>query len=146
MARLHYPHPLRPDGDLRTELTIAVYEGCLEARGVARRGQHGPRCTDTLHHFWNTSGERIKDAVERCGATWTANDGIQMVDYSSPDPGGRPGKHAQSIDIADFSAFVAETAPLDFDVMLEIKDKEHSALKAIDAVSGDPRFIGGAFH
>jgi UV DNA damage endonuclease len=105
-----------------------------------------PVIFDTLHHFWNTSGERIKDAVERCGATWTANDGIQMVDYSSPDPGGRPGKHAQSIDIADFSAFVAETAPLDFDVMLEIKDKEHSALKAIDAVGGDPRFIGGAFH
>jgi len=103
-----------------------------------------PVIFDNLHHFWNSSGETMKDAVERCGATWTAEDGIPMVDYSSPNPGERPGKHPQSIDIADFSAFITETAPLDFDVMLEIKDKEHSALKAIAAARSDRRFIGGA--
>ncbi|HDR73292.1 MAG TPA: UV DNA damage repair endonuclease UvsE [Methanoculleus sp.] len=103
-----------------------------------------PILFDTFHHLWNSSGEPVRDAVGRCGATWAAADGIPMIDYSSPNPGERPGKHPQSIDIADFSHFLEETAPLDFDVMLEIKDKEHSALRAIAAARSDPRFIGGA--
>jgi UV DNA damage endonuclease len=112
---------------------------------LAIHGETGiPILFDNLHHFWNSSGESMKEAVGHCGATWTAQDGILLVDYSSPNPGERPGKHPQSIDIADFSAFLAETAPLDFDCMLEIKDKERSALLAIDAARGDPRLVGGA--
>jgi UV DNA damage endonuclease len=112
---------------------------------LAVHGETGiPVLFDNLHHFWNPSGESVKDAVERCGETWTAEDGILMVDYSSPDPVGRPGKHPQSIDIDDFSAFLALTAPFDFDCMLEIKDKERSALLAIDAARNDRRFIGQA--
>lgn len=103
-----------------------------------------PVLFDNLHHFWNPSGASVKEAVGACAATWRAVDGIPMVDYSSPDYGGRPGKHSQSIDIADFSAFLAETAPIDFDCMLEIKDKERSALRAIDAARGDPRLVAKA--
>jgi hypothetical protein len=33
-----------------------------------------------------------------------------------------------------------ETSPVDFDVMLEIKDREKSALRAVTAASHDPRF------
>ncbi len=36
----------------------------------------------------------------------------------------------KSIDLKDFSRFIAAGAGLDFDIMLEIKDKEKSALRA----------------
>jgi len=52
-----------------------------------------------------------------------------MVDYSSE--GDKKGAHSQTIDIRLFKRFLEQTQGLDFDVMLEIKDKEKSALKAV---------------
>jgi UV DNA damage endonuclease len=54
-----------------------------------------------------------------------------MVDYSSQQKGARLGKHAESIDVADFQLFLKAAHKISCDVMLEIKDKEKSALKAI---------------
>jgi UV DNA damage endonuclease len=53
-----------------------------------------------------------------------------MVDYSSQKKGARAGSHAESTDLRHFARFVAATTGIDFDVMLEIKDKERSALRA----------------
>jgi UV DNA damage endonuclease len=50
------------------------------------------------------------------------------VDY----PGGRPGSHAHTLDEAHFRRFLVESAPHDFDLMLEVKDKERSALRALE--------------
>jgi len=44
------------------------------------------------------------------------------------------------IDLRRFEEFLEETSPVNFDVMLEIKDKEKSALRAVTAASHDPRF------
>ncbi len=63
-----------------------------------------------------------------------------MVDYSSQKVGERKGRHAQSIDLGAFKDFLEQTRLFDFDLMLEIKDKEKSALKAIEIASDDPRF------
>jgi UV DNA damage endonuclease len=40
--------------------------------------------------------------------------------------------------VADFEVFLASTQPFDFDVMLEIKDKEASANKALKIALDDP--------
>jgi UV DNA damage endonuclease len=64
-----------------------------------------------------------------------------MVDYSSQQEGKRPGAHAEHIGIVDFKRFLKETRPLDLDIMLEIKDKETSALAALSAARDDPRLI-----
>jgi UV DNA damage endonuclease len=74
-------------------------------------------------------------------STWKINnDGLPMVDYSSQDIGtinncnslmARKGKHSERIDIKSFKYFIKQTEGLDFDIMLEIKDKEISALKAL---------------
>ena len=53
-----------------------------------------------------------------------------MVDYSSQEPNGLPRQHSETIDLEDFSKFLKQTQPFDLDVMLEIKDKEKSAIKA----------------
>ena len=62
-----------------------------------------------------------------------------MVDYSSQAPGARPGTHVHSLDAADFQTFLRDSRPHDFDLMLEIKDKERSALRALALAAGDPR-------
>lgn len=64
------------------------------------------------------------------GNTWRDNDGVVMVDYSNQAPGQKPGKHAETIDSEKFADFLKTTKEFDYDIMLEIKDKEISALKA----------------
>jgi UV DNA damage endonuclease len=63
-----------------------------------------------------------------------------MVDYSSPRMEGRKGSHAESIDLKRFKKFLEETRNYDFDIMLEIKDKERSAIEALELVQRDERF------
>jgi UV DNA damage endonuclease len=94
-----------------------------------------PVLFDAFHFSCNNSGERLRDAFEKAAGTWSARDGIPMVDYSSQQKGKKTGTHAQSISMGDFKDFLKETGGLDFDIMLEIKDKEKSALKAINEIS-----------
>jgi UV DNA damage endonuclease len=61
-----------------------------------------------------------------------------MVDYSTQARGKRPGSHAETIDLRHFRRFLKATRTLDFDLMLEIKDKEMSALRALRAVVDGP--------
>jgi UV DNA damage endonuclease len=81
-------------------------------------------------------------------STWNrSKDGLPIVDYSSQDLGNerknksRKGKHARRIEIRSFKKFLKETEGLDFDIMLEIKDKEKSALKALQALSKNRSII-----
>ncbi len=99
-----------------------------------------PVLFDVLHHEANNSGTTIPEVLNRITATWRERDGIPMVDYSSQKVGERKGRHAQSIDLGAFKDFLEQTRLFDFDLMLEIKDKEKSALKAIEIASDDPRF------
>ncbi len=66
-------------------------------------------------------------------------DGIPMVDYSTQHPGRRAGAHAEGIDPVDFRSFLDASRPFDFDIMLEIKDKEKSALTALSIARNDRR-------
>ncbi len=100
-----------------------------------------PILYDHLHHQVNDSGEDLKDALDRVSNTWGKSDGIPMVDYSSQEEGERSGRHAESIDMDDFRRFIEGSKPYDFDVMLEIKDKEKSALKAVEELKRDERVI-----
>ena len=99
-----------------------------------------PVLFDVFHHQVNPSGEAVAEAVDLCTATWRPEDGILMTDYSTQMPGGRKGRHAESLDPALFEEFLAETAPADMDIMLEIKDKEKSALRAVGIARRDGRW------
>jgi len=90
-----------------------------------------PVLFDVFHHRVNSSGESVPEALRLCAATWRKRDGLPMVDYSSQEPGQRRGRHAEHIDGRDFRRFLAQTRGINCDVMLEIKDKEKSALEAV---------------
>ena len=103
-----------------------------------------PILFDSFHHECYNNGESLKSTLKAAMATWDRiRDGLPMVDYSSQDTGNeidfnnnknrnrKKGRHAQTIDMTSFEKFMNETAGLDFDMILEIKDKEKSALKAL---------------
>jgi len=89
-----------------------------------------PVLFDSFHHQLHNRGEDMATALGLAAATWEKSDGPPMVDYSSQKKGERAGSHAESIDLKDFARFISAAGGLDFDIMLEIKDKEKSALRA----------------
>lgn len=91
-----------------------------------------PIIFDTFHHECLNAGESLSDAIVLASNTWNATDGLLMVDYSSQQPNKRRGKHITHIDIEHFRSVLEKTKNVDFDIILEIKDKEESALKAIE--------------
>jgi UV DNA damage endonuclease len=102
-----------------------------------------PVIMDSFHHSLQNNGERFADLLRPVRKTWKLADGIPMVDYSSQEPGKRAGAHADHIVADYFRQFLAITRPADFDIMLEIKDKETSALEALGIAKGDPRLVTG---
>jgi len=58
-----------------------------------------------------------------------------MVDYSLQKNKVVEGSHAESINLGKFKKFLKKVKDHDFDLMLEIKGKEKSALKAIYLVN-----------
>jgi UV DNA damage endonuclease len=97
-----------------------------------------PVLLDILHHHCLNNGETLQEALRLALSTWQAKDGIPMVDYSVQQEGARRGKHGESINVWDFSAFIGETIGLEFDLMLEVKDKENSALTAQKIIQQTP--------
>ena len=93
-----------------------------------------PILFDVFHHKLNNSQNlTTEESFKLTTKTWNEKrDGVPMVDYSSQEPSGSPRQHSETIDIEDFDLLLKETEPFDFDIMLEIKDKEKSAIKAID--------------
>ena len=90
-----------------------------------------PILFDAFHHQCLNNGETWRQGLELSASTWKKSDGIPMVDYSSQQRGQRPGSHAKTLNRALFKKFIHETRGLDFDLMLEIKDKETSAFKGL---------------
>ena len=103
-----------------------------------------PVLFDLLHHQINSCRETVPQAFGLFRRTWKKEDGLPMVDYSTKLKGERVGKHTTSIDLEHFSNFLQTTKPFDFDIMLEIKDKEKSASKAIELAVHDDRFMRAA--
>lgn len=102
-----------------------------------------PVIMDSFHHSLLNNGEVFADLLGPVRQTWKMADGIPMVDYSSQEPEKRVGAHAEHIVADNFRQFLATTWPADFDVMLEIKDKEKSALEALGIAHDDPRLVSG---
>ena len=99
-----------------------------------------PVLFDYFHHELNNTGEELEGCFEKFIKTWHSKDGLHMIDYSSPKEGNSKGTHIESIDLDYFKKFLEDTENFDFDIMLEIKDKETIALKAVNVLTDDKRF------
>ena len=100
-----------------------------------------PILLDVFHNKINKSSiQTIGESLSLAAKSWSGTrDGVPMVDYSSQEPSGPSHRHSETINLEDFGLFLKQTKPLDFDVMLEIKDKERSAVKAVNFAISDWR-------
>jgi UV DNA damage endonuclease len=99
-----------------------------------------PVLFDAFHHLLNNYNETINQVLISVSQTWKEEDGIPMIDYSIQHEKNKQGKHGITLDLKNFMKFLKETKSFDFDIMLEIKDKDKSALKAVKIASHDNRF------
>lgn len=72
--------------------------------------------------------------IKCCRRTWKPQDGRQKIHYSQQMEGGKPGAHSLTIDVSEFIRFYSSIKDLNVDIMLEVKDKNLSAIKCIQAV------------
>ena len=121
------PQPVRHRLAVENDDRSYTVADCLEVNRLTGV----PVLFDAFHHSVNSSGETVRDALKKCATTWRRTDGPPMVDYSSQEPGERRGRHTEHIDMRDFRAFLTQARGINCDVMLEIKDKEKSALQAL---------------
>lgn len=96
-----------------------------------------PVVFDNLHNQVNPADKNITDFewIKRCSETWNTVDGPQKMHYSQQNPEKKPGAHSDSIDVQVFVDYYKELAGMEIDIMLEVKDKNLSALKCIHCVS-----------
>ena len=99
-----------------------------------------PVIYDNLHNAINTSDVTKDDAywIELTRKTWKAEDGRQKIHYSQQSPMNRIGAHTQTIAINPFLDFYHQVSREDLDIMLEVKDKNLSAVKCITATTEQP--------
>lgn len=95
-----------------------------------------PVIFDNLHNEINFY-DKEKSAIywiNQCKITWKEKDGYQKMHYSQQNPLKRVGSHSSTIRINDFIDFYESLGREDIDVMLEVKDKNLSAMKCINTI------------
>ncbi len=91
-----------------------------------------PIVFDVFHHQCLNNNEKVYEAVRKAEKTWNKKDGKLMIDYSDQKKKKRKGVHADSVNVILFKDFLKQIKGIDCDIMMEIKDKEKSALKVIN--------------
>jgi UV DNA damage endonuclease len=97
-----------------------------------------PLVFDVFHHELAPSLAElsVRGVVLLAAETWRAPDGRQEVHFSTQAAGKRPGAHAETLDADAFLAFAGAVGDLPLDCVLEVKDKEQSALRAKELLAG----------
>jgi len=126
------------DPSVRRRLVLENDDSLFTIRDVldASEGEI-PVVFDTLHHAVHPSGQGMTDEawIRLCGATWKRRDGRQKIHYSQQNPHKRAGAHSDTLEVDVFVGFCRRIEGNDLDIMLEVKDKNISALKCIHCVS-----------
>lgn len=123
---------------IKARLIIENDDTCYTIEDVLAIGQDLkiPVVFDNLHHAINPSSksQSIKEWIAACAKTWRKKDGTQKIHYSQQAHGKREGSHSETIDLPAFRRFYKALPSIDLDIMLEVKDKNISALKCIQAI------------
>lgn len=92
-----------------------------------------PVVYDNLHNLVNPSNTSKNDLywISAAANTWRPEDGVQKIHYSQQDKFKKAGSHSESISINEFMDFYQGLGKQKPDIMLEVKDKNLSAVKCI---------------
>lgn len=107
-----------------------------------------PVVYDNFHNAVLATKAPVADAtwIKEAEQTWKKQDGRQKIHYSQQDPEKKMGSHSESIDVAEFLAFYEKLPSSPPDIMLEVKDKNRSAVACINALkqisSNSPKKAG----
>ena len=91
-----------------------------------------PVVFDNLHHRINPSlnSKSVPQILDLVADTWSKEDGHPKMHYSQQAVGKRPGAHTFTIDVETFCHdYENDYARHNFDIMLEVKDKNRSFIK-----------------
>jgi UV DNA damage endonuclease len=123
---------------IKKRLIIENDDTCYNAEEVLSIGEELsiPVVFDTLHHEINPSPKRrsVISWITACGKTWKKQDGDQKIHYSQQAKDKRPGSHSETIELPVFLEFYKTLPSRKLDIMLEVKDKNISALKCLQKV------------
>ena len=87
-----------------------------------------PALFDSLHHTNNNCGGSDAYWIAACRPTW---DSRQKIHYSQQAADRKPGAHSDTIHVREFLDFCEDLPDRDIDIMLEVKDKNLSAVKCM---------------
>lgn len=92
-----------------------------------------PVIFDNLHHKVNPpiTCKSEKEWIVECSKTWKDNDGVPKIHYSQSKSAQTPRSHSSTINSKEFYGFFRSIEELPLDIMLEVKDKNLSAIKCI---------------
>ena len=95
-----------------------------------------PALFDVFHHSINFPAEgSMLHWLGRSGETWLKRGCRQKIHYSQQLAGAKAGMHSHSIGLANFLEFHRQLNGYSLDVMLEVKDKNLSAVKCSNLAS-----------
>ncbi len=96
-----------------------------------------PVVFDNLHNKINPSSESKSDLywINECRKTWQNKDGNQKIHYSQQNLLKRPGSHSDTINANEFVDYYENLEDKNIDIMLEVKDKNLSAVKCINCTN-----------
>jgi UV DNA damage endonuclease len=102
-----------------------------------------PAVFDNLHNAVNCPDRSKSDMfwIDECEKTWKGAEKPQKIHYSQQDPMKKPGSHSSTVRIGEFLEFYSSLGAREPDIMLEVKDKNLSAVKCLNCIS-DERNIG----
>lgn len=95
-----------------------------------------PAIFDVFHHSLNAPAHGTRAYwLDRAVESWSQQHGRPKLHYSQQLAGGKPGMHSRFIGMNDFVEFHRSLEGRELDVMLEVKDKNLSAVKCINLTS-----------
>lgn len=95
-----------------------------------------PAVLDNLHHKCNPSlSNDFNLIIKEVISTWKEKDGVPKVHYSDEDKTKRLGAHSSFVYSENFLEYYNKIKNYEIDIMLEVKDKDISAIKCTNLLS-----------
>jgi UV damage endonuclease UvdE len=103
-----------------------------------------PVVFDYLHNELNAATENKSpyEWITICNKTWKECDGKQKIHYSQPNVKLKKGSHSFTIESNQFLTFYNNLEEQDIDIMLEVKDKNLSAMKCNHLIDRNLKITG----